>query len=202
MISHLLGTVIGIGPNWAVIDINGMGLKFGCTPATAASLRPHQEAKVATSLVVREDSLTLFGFLQEAERDAFELVQSASGVGPKVALAMVSVLTPAQLREAVLSGNVRTLCLVPGIGLKGAQKLIIELKDKVLGLDVGEAADRQIGSLDEEWREQVSAGLEGLGWSSRDAQSACESVAPLREQDPTTPVAVLMKAALQGLARA
>ena len=195
MIASLSGTVGSVRLDSAVIVVGGVGLKVQTTPATCAAMRVGQPAELATSLVVREDSLTLYGFAGADERDCFELVQTASGIGPKIALAVVSTLGPDDLRAAIAGGNVAALTRVPGIGAKGAQRLILELKDKIGQLSV---AGRQ-GTLAGGWREQVKAGLEGLGWSSRDAESACDRVAALAETE--TSVAILMRTALQSLAK-
>lgn len=200
MIALLSGTVAAAGANWAVIQAGGLGLKVLCTPATAAKLRPGEGATVHTSLVVREDSLTLYGFADAAERDCFELAQGASGIGPKIALAVVSVFTPEDFRVAVSAGNIAALTRVPGIGSKGAQRLALELKDKVAILaGTGEGVPSVAGPTS--WREQVVAGLEGLGYSSRDAEAACDRVAPLAAEDPTPGVAELLRAALRTLAK-
>lgn len=202
MIDRLSGTAVAAGPNWVVVQAGGLGLKAWCTPATAAGARIGQDCALSTTLVTREDSMTLYGFQGEDERDAFELVQTASGVGPKLALAIVSVLTPGDLVAAITAGDVKRLTSVPGLGPKGAQKIIIELKDKVARLAVSPTSiPRPAGATDEQWRDQVSAGLQGLGWSAKDADAACERVAPLAADDPNVSVAVLMRAALQSLAR-
>ncbi|MFT4226789.1 Holliday junction branch migration protein RuvA [Micropruina sp.] len=200
MIAQLSGTVIAAGATWVVVDLNGFGLRAQCTPATASAVRIGQPTTLATSLVVREDSLTLYGFADADERDCFELVQSASGIGPKIAQAVVSVLSPDDLRAAIASENIPALTKVPGIGVKGAQRLVIELKDKIntLAAITGPVTS---ASLPAQWRDQVKGGLEGLGWSSRDADKACDTVAPLVDDDPATPVAVLMRAALRSLAK-
>ena len=203
MIARLTGTVVAVGGTWIVLDLSGFGVRALCTPATVASVRLGQEATLHTSLVVREDSLTLYGFSDADERDAFELVQTASGVGPKIAQAMVSVLPPDDLRVAIATGNVAAITRVPGIGPKGAQKLIIELKDKVAALGGGSASRGGRAPLPQpgDWREQVSAGLESLGWGVRDAAAAVERVAPLREADPELGLGELMRAALRSLAK-
>lgn len=204
MISRLSGTVVEAGATHVVLDLGGFGVRAWCTPDTCAGVRPGQQQLLHTSLVVREDSLTLYGFAEAAERDAFELVQSASGVGPKLALALVSVISPAELVTVISTENLTRLCAVPGIGRKGAQKLVIELKDKVLTLGVDatqDAAATVAPAHSEQWREQVSEGLQGLGWSARDAAAACEKVAELAATDPQPGVAVLMRAALRSLAK-
>lgn len=201
MIAQLTGTVIAAGATHVVLDLNGFGVKALCTPATAAAVRLGQPATLATSLVVREDSLTLYGFTEADERDCFELVQSASGIGPKIAQAVVSVLSPDALRAAIAAENIAALTKVPGIGVKGAQRLVIELKDKINTLAAITGPATSAGSAPAQWRDQVKGGLEGLGWSSRDADKACDAVAPLADDDPATPVAVLMRAALRSLAK-
>lgn len=202
MISHLAGTVTAIGASAAVLDVNGFGMKALCTPGTLAGLRLGQEATVHTSMVVREDSMTLYGFGTADERDLFELVQSASGIGPKIAQAVVSVMGPEDFRRAIASEDLTALCRVPGIGRKGAQRMVIELKDKVNALGmVGELPTSTGAAGQALWRDQISEGLVGLGWSARDAEAACDSVAHLAEEDPQVGIAVLMRAALASLAR-
>ncbi|HRL49150.1 MAG TPA: Holliday junction branch migration protein RuvA [Propioniciclava sp.] len=203
MIAHLTGTVSQVGGTWVDIDLGGFGVRALATPATVASVTVGKVATLATSLVVRQDSLTLFGFSDPEERDAFEMVQTASGIGPKLAQAVVSVLPPAELRNAILSENLVALTKVPGIGRKGAQKMVIELKEKVNALgpvpDLGGAASALPGPA--AWRDQVASGLESLGWSARDAAAAVEGIAPLQEQNPALGIGELMRAALQSLAR-
>ncbi|MFZ1410233.1 MAG: Holliday junction branch migration protein RuvA, partial [Micropruina sp.] len=191
--------VLAAGPTWVVLDLHGFGVRAHCTPATAGAVRVGQRAALATSLVVREDSLTLYGFADDAERDCFELVQSATGIGPKIAMATVSVLNPSDLRAAIASSNFAALTKVPGIGIKGAQRLVLELKDKVGLLAI--ASDLAGPSEPDDWRAQVRGGLEGLGWSTRDAEKACDTVAPLAEAEPPASLGILMRAALQSLAK-
>src|SRR5690606_37740220 len=133
-----------------------------------ATLRQGHEATVPTSMVVREDSLTLFGFSDDDEKACFELVQTASGVGPKLAQAVLSVLSPDALRRAISSDDVKTLTKVPGIGQKGAQRIILELRDRIgVVAPGGESASG--GGARDAWRDQVLQGLVGLGWSAKDA---------------------------------
>lgn len=201
MIAHLSGTVTAAGPTWLIIDVGGVGIRTLCPPATAAAVRVGETSTLITSLVVREDSLTLYGFSDDEARDAFELVQTASGVGPKLAQAIVSVLNPQQLRTAIQTENLAALCAVPGIGRKGAQKLVIELKDRIQVLAVDATAEARTGHPAPVWREQVSAGLQGLGWSGKDAESACDRVAAAQPDAAEMPVAQLMRTALASLAR-
>ncbi len=202
MIAQLSGTVVAVGATWIVLDLGGFGLRALCTPTATAAARVGQPLTLHTSLVVREDSLTLYGFADADERDAFELVQSASGIGPKIAQACVAVLPPDALRVAISTENLTALMKVPGIGRKGAERLVIELRDKIHGLGVGAGgAAAQPAPAASGWAEQVAAGLESLGWSARDAAAAVERVTPLAEADPALGVGALMKAALRTLAR-
>lgn len=203
MIAQLRGTVVSVGGTWIVVDLSGFGVRALCTPATVAAVRVGEPTTLSTSLVVREDSLTLYAFADDDERDAFELVQSASGIGPKIAQAVVSVLPPDELRRAIASENVTALTKVPGIGPKGARKMIIELKDKVNALGAIPNLTTRTASAGESevWRDQVISGLESLGWSTRDASAAADRVAPMRDEDPGVGIGELMRAALRSLAR-
>ena len=201
MISHFSGTVTAAGPTWVVLDNHGIGVKVLCPPATAASARVDQTMTLQTSLVVREDSLTLYGFVEADDRDAFELVQTASGVGPKLAAAIMSVLDANQLASAISAEDEATLCRVPGIGRKGAAKMILELKDKMAIVAPAGATPAGTSQPVAPWREQVADGLIGLGWSAKDADKAVEEVATLKEADPSMTIGNLMRAALRSLAR-
>ena len=202
MIAYVHGRVAAVTLSSAVVEVGGVGLEGHCTPGTLAGLSPkvgtRGEATVPTSLVVREDSLTLFGFADEDEKTCFELVQTASGVGPKLAQAMLAVLSPDDLRTAVGGEDVKTLTKVPGIGQKGAQRIILELKDRI-GAPVGGAAPAAPAAA-EPWRDQVRQGLQGLGWSAKDADKAIEQVAPDAGEAPD--VAGLLRAALRTLSKA
>jgi Holliday junction DNA helicase RuvA len=205
MIAHLNGMVAGVGLDGAVIEVGGVGLRVQCTPDTLATLKPGESARVATSLVVREDSLTLFGFATDDERNVFELLQTASGVGPRLALAMVAVHSPDALRRAVAAEDVKALTMVPGIGNKVAQRIILELKDRLgapsdPGPGFGAAPSRRAAPS---WRDQVTMGLVNLGWSARDAEAAVAAVeADTTEADGQAPdVATALRAALRKLSK-
>lgn len=203
MIAFVRGEVSGIRATEAVLDVGGIGLALHCTPATTAELRVGQQAQLAASLVVREDSLTLYGFATEGEREVFELVQTASGVGPRLAQAMLSVHAPDDVRRAVAMEDLAALTKVPGIGRKGAQRIVIELRDK-LGPATGEPAGVGVGVAAPTggWQEQVRTALLGLGWSARDADAAVDQVAPLAAENGQQPdVPSLLKAALRALAK-
>jgi Holliday junction DNA helicase RuvA len=200
VIASLSGTVQQVGPTSAVVEVGGLGVLALCSPGTVAGLRVGQRATLATSLVVREDSLTLYGFASADEREFFELLLTATGVGPKLAQAALAVLPPDQLRAAIASENLVQLTKVPGIGRKGAQRMVIELKDKINATGLVAEPHTSPGAQPL-WREQVSQGLVGLGWSAKDADAACTEVEPMVAEDPQVSVAVLMRAALQALAR-
>lgn len=207
MIAFVSGPVAALAPTTAVIEVGGIGMAVQCTPNTLAELRIGKEAKLATSLVVREDSLTLYGFAEDDERQVFELLQTASGVGPRLAQAMLAVHTPDALRVAIATGDEKALTAVSGIGKRGAQKLLLELKDR-LGEPVGAHIGRQgIGTAVAAmgWRDQLHGALIGLGYATREADEAVAAVAPQAEatvaEGGAPQVGQLLKAALQTLNR-
>jgi Holliday junction DNA helicase RuvA len=199
LIAFVRGEVAALTLNSAVLEVGGVGLELMCTPGTLATLRTGQVAILPTSMIVREESLTLFGFLDEDEKTVFGLVQTASGVGPKLAQSILACLTPDELRVAVAADDTKTLTRVPGIGQKGAQRIILELKDR-LGAPVGPSRHGRTPSVPAPWKDQVLQGLVGLGWSAKDADAAVEMVAPEAGDDPQ--VAVLLRSALRTLSRA
>lgn len=201
MIAFVRGRVAAMTLTSAVVEVGGVGMELLCAPNTLAELRIGQEATLPTSMVVREDSLTLFGFADEDERSMFELVQTASGVGPKLAQAMLAVLTPDAIRAAVSGEDVKTLTCVPGIGQKGAQRIILELKDRVGG-PVGTVAAQPAAGSAAPWKAQVQQGLIGLGWSGKEADKAVEAVAAQQQPGPDADVAALLRAALRSLSKA
>jgi Holliday junction DNA helicase RuvA len=147
------------------------------TPGTAASVRRGQEAALSTTLVVREDSLTLYGFGSDDERDMFEQVQTVSGVGPRLALAMLSVMPPDRIRAAISGSDVAALTKVPGIGKKGAERMVLELRDKI-GVPGGTGGVATPATPSgPAWRDQVTEALVGLGWSAKQAEDAVKRVA-------------------------
>jgi holliday junction DNA helicase RuvA len=207
MIAHLAGCVAAVAPEGAVIEVGGVGLLVQCTPGTLAGLRLGEHARLATSLVVREDSLTLYGFGSDDERNTFELLQTASGVGPRLAQAMLAVLTPDTLRRAVASEDLAMLISVPGIGRKGAQRIVLELAGRLgAPADIGvPAAAGRAGPGAPQWQEQVRAGLVSLGWQAREADQAISVVEPDLTAEAAEPgeidVAVALRAALRVLGR-
>jgi Holliday junction DNA helicase RuvA len=205
MIAFVSGPVAAIGPDTAVVEVGGVGLSVQCTPTTLAGLRVGEPARLSTSMVVREDSLTLYGFADDDERAVFELLQTASGVGPRLAQAMLAVHRPDALRRAFAAGDEKALTQVPGIGKKGAQRLLLELRDR-LGAPTGPVApaapDISGGGA---WRGALHEALTGLGWTSREADAAIAAVEPRAAEAAaagrTPPLGELLKAALSSLHR-
>ncbi|HST64077.1 MAG TPA: Holliday junction branch migration protein RuvA [Mycobacteriales bacterium] len=194
MIASVHGRVAAVSAAGAVVEVGGVGLAVQCTPGTLARLRVGQPARLSTSLVVREDSLTLYGFSDDDERSVFELLQTASGVGPRLAQAALSVLPPAEVRVAIATADVTALTRVPGIGKKGAERLVLELRDKIGAI---EAPGPVEGTPTAPWRDQVGQALVGLGWSAREADEAVTAVAPDATASPDVPA--LLRAALRVL---
>lgn len=202
MISSVRGEVLSVGLDHAVVEVGGVGMAVQATPTTLAGLRRGQAARLETALVVREDSLTLFGFADAAERELFGLLQTVTGVGPRLALATLAVLDPAALSRALADGNLTTLMSVPGIGRKGAERLVVELRDKVAPPDpvaelpadeAGTGSVVATGTL----RDQVVEALVGLGFAVKPAEKAVdETVGALGESAGSSAV---LRAALHRL---
>ncbi len=201
MIASVRGPVTHVGLDHVVVEVGGIGMLVHTTPATASACRRGAEASLATSLVVREDSLTLFGFGAPAERDMFQTLQTVSGVGPRLALAMLSVMGPDQLAVALSTGDSKALTTIPGIGAKSAERLVLELRDKVgvVRGAGGAPAAGAVASSDtrEPWRGQVTEALVGLGWSAKQAGDAAERVAATAPADAD--IAVYLRLALREL---
>ncbi|MBP0448518.1 Holliday junction branch migration protein RuvA [Kitasatospora sp. RG8] len=202
MIAFVQGPVAAISAGTVVVEVGGVGMAVQCTPNTTAGLRLGEPARLATSLVVREDSLTLYGFADDDERAVFEILQAAPGVGPRLAQAMLGVHSPDELRAAVAAGNERALIAVPGIGKAKAAKLLLEYKDK-LGAPHGSVpAQKPVAAGPAPWGEQLHAALVGLGYAPREADEAVTAVTPEAEAQAVTDVGALLRAALRTLNRA
>ena len=179
MISIVTGTVRVIHIDRLIVEVGGIGLSVLVNPATSSSVTLGSSVQLFTSLVVREDSLTLFGFLSEQARGFFELVQTVSGVGPKVALSILSVLAPEDLARAIAQEDVAVIERVPGIGRKGAQRMILELKGKLSDLS---ASDTYRGHQPA-WREQLTSALVSLGFSPKDSDQAISALVNRMQSD-------------------
>ena len=214
MIASVSGRVAAVGPDGAVVEVGGIGLAVQCTPGTIARLQVGETARLSTSLIVREDSLTLYGFADDDERSLFELLQTANGVGPRLAQAVLAIHPPREVRRAVSMGDLKALMQVPGIGKKGAERLVLELRDRLgvtttdTQLDGGGALPAGLGPITPvaPWRDQLAAAIVQLGWSSREAETALATLDPVAEEQQTSAgavdVAVLLRQALQLLGRA
>ena len=199
MIASVRGVVAAIAPDSAVIEVGGVGLQIQCAPGTLAGLKAGVEARLATSMVVREDSLTLYGFADDDEKHLFELLQTASGVGPRLAQAVLAVHQPDAVRRAISGGDLAALTRVPGIGKKGAERLVLELRDRI-GAVLG-GPDAPAGVLRGDWQDQVRQGVLALGWSATQADQAVAAVAETIEGE-VPPVPVLLRQAIRLLGRA
>ena len=202
MISLINGIVRSISSDRAIVEVGGVGLAVSLTSQTTAQLNLGTPVQLFTSLVVREDSLTLFGFLDEESRSAFELVQTVSGIGPKVALAILGAHTPQSLAVAIAQEDIKAIEKVPGIGRKGAQRLILELKGKIS--DFGSVDHKQIHQP--VWREQLTSALISLGFTAKDSDSAITAVVSQYADNgidaQNVDISELLKAALQSGRRA
>lgn len=202
MIASLSGTVLACGTDWLIVEVGGVGLKVSSTPTVCGATAIGDVARLATTLVVREDSLTLFGFLAEVDRDVFESLQSVSGIGPRIALAALATYSGNDLRAIVANKDEAALTRISGIGKKGAQRLIIELEDK-LGPPTasGLTQSTAISVAPASWAGQVTEALVGLGWSNREAESAVAAVAADVRPDDEVSVADMLARVLREMNR-
>ena len=192
MIASLSGKVKATTLNSAVIDVGGVGILVQIAPRLAPSLNVGVTAHLHTMLIVREDSLTLFGFENQQDRELFEILMSVTGIGPKVAQSALSVYDAQEIVSAIVNDKPVVLERIPGLGKKGAQRLILELKEKVKSLNISSSM-RAAG-----WRDQVSEALMGLGFTSRDTDDALDLVSSHFGSDVgTTDISALLKFALQ-----
>ncbi|MDJ0456614.1 Holliday junction branch migration protein RuvA [Arthrobacter sp. NQ7] len=173
MISFLRGTVAHVGLSTAVIDLNGAGMSVFATPQTLGRLRVGEEGQLFTSLIVREDSLTLFGFATDDEREVFDVLLSVSGVGPRLALAVLAVHDPEAVRVAAHTGDSKTFTKVPGIGPKVAGRIVLELAGKLVPQGTAPAAGAATAA-EAAWKPQVVAAMTSLGWSEKDASASID----------------------------
>ncbi|HKS45881.1 MAG TPA: Holliday junction branch migration protein RuvA [Amycolatopsis sp.] len=196
MISSVRGEVLSVGLNHVVVEVGGVGLAVQATPATLATLRRGEQVRLHTALVVREDSLTLFGFADADARELFGLLQTVSGIGPRLALAALAVLDPDKLRTAIAEGNITVLTQVPGVGRKGAERLTLELRDKVVAAASADtvATPATAGAV----RAEVVEALTGLGFPAKQAEQAVDKVLGGGEASDTSAV---LRAALTTLGR-
>lgn len=175
MIATLFGTVRALKLDQAVVEVNGVGYLIHITAKTSAQLSVGRDFQLFTSMVVREDAMTLYGFIENDHRELFELVQTVSGIGPKVALAITAAMDIEDLALAVNSKDEGAIASVPGIGKKGAQRLILELSGK---MDFAHPASKSTGFS---WRDQLIDALTGLGFARKQAEQAINEIAANRD---------------------
>ncbi len=205
MIASVRGTVAAVSADGAVIELGGFGLAVSCSPGTLARLRVGDEARLATSLVVREDSLTLYGFADDDERALFELLQTANGVGPKLAQTILGVHSPREVRRAIATNDLTALIKVPGIGRKGAERIVLELRDRIGSIDGG--SDAPLSGLGvaavAPWRDQLTHALAGLGFSAKESADTVDVLAnELAESGDAADLAALLRRSIYLLGRA
>ena len=198
MISSVRGEVLAIGLDHAVLEVGGIGYAVHATPSTLAGLRRGEPGRLATTLVVREDSLTLFGFADDAERELFGLLQTVAGIGPRLALAVLAVHDPDTLRRALAGAEVTTLTRVPGIGPKVAQRMVLELKDKVGASTAAAASPAAASNGSSPRRDEVVEALLGLGFTAKPAEAAVDQA---HAANPHADASTLLRTALTHLAR-
>lgn len=182
MIASVAGRVASLGPDAVVVEVGGVGLAVQCAPATLARLRVGEPAALTTALVVRETELTLYGFADADEKEVFEALQTAAGVGPRLAQAVLAVHRPDDVRRAVALEDLTALTKVPGIGRKGAQRIVLDLRDR-LGPPTGASEPLPRPRRAAAWQDQVREALVGLGYPARDADGAVSAVAEALAED-------------------
>ncbi|MDN3459655.1 MULTISPECIES: Holliday junction branch migration protein RuvA [Rhodococcus] len=199
MIASVRGEVLDIALDHAVIEASGVGYRVNATPVTLGALHRGSEARLFTTMIVREDSMTLYGFSDTESKDLFSLLQTVSGVGPRLAMATLAVLEPDALRRALSEGNLTALTRVPGIGKRGAERMVVELRDKVdaVATPAGAASGAVVGSS---IRDQIVEALEGLGFPIKQAEQATDSVLA-ESPEATTSVALRSALSLLGKTR-
>lgn len=195
MIASVRGEVIDIALDHAVIEAAGVGYKVMATPTTLATLRRGDESRLITAMIVREDSMTLYGFADADARDLFGTLLGVSGVGPKIALATLAVYDAPALRQALADGDVTALTRVPGIGKRGAERMVLELRDKIGPVTAGPGVTAISGHA---VRGPVVEALVGLGFAAKQAEEACDKVLAA---DPEATTASALRAALSMLGK-
>ena len=195
MIAAVRGEVLDVALDHVVIEAAGVGYKVMAAPSTLATLRRGTEARLITAMIVREDSMTLYGFADADARDLFLMLLGVSGVGPKIALATLAVYEGNALRQALADGDVTALTRVPGIGKRGAERMVLELRDKVGSLA---GAGGTPGAVGHAVRGPVVEALVGLGFALKQAEDACDKVLA---ENPDATTASALRAALSALGK-
>lgn len=196
MIASVRGEVLEVALDHAVIEAAGVGYRVNATPSTLATLRQGTQARLITAMVVREDSQTLYGFIDSETRDLFLTLLSVSGVGPRLAMATLAVHDAAALRHALHDGDVAALTRVPGIGKRGAERMVLELRDKVGAAAAGAAPAVNGHAV----RVPVVEALVGLGFAAKQAEEATDKVLA-DDRDASTSGALRAALSLLGKSR-
>jgi Holliday junction DNA helicase RuvA len=197
MISSVRGEVLEVALDHVVIEAAGIGYRVNATPSTLATLRQGSEARLVTAMIVREDSMTLYGFLDRDTRDLFLTLLSVSGVGPRLGMATLAVHDAPALRQALADSDVAALTRVPGIGKRGAERMVLELRDKI-GSAGGSAPAPAVNG--HAVRSPVVEALVGLGFAAKQAEEATDNVLA-GDQDATTSSALRSALSVLGKAR-
>lgn len=198
MISFVRGPVAQLSLAQAVIDVNGVGMLVHATPKTLGGLRLGEEATVTTTMIVREDSMTLYGFADADEREVFDVLLSVSGIGPRLALAILALLEPESIRRAVADADGKAFTKVPGVGPKVAGRIVLELKGKLI--PTGAAVASTPAAVRMEWKDQVVAAMTSLGWNEKDALKAIDAaIAAEPELGQSANVPAILRATLRYL---
>lgn len=193
MITHLKGRLVEKNPTFVVIECSGVGYFVNISLHTFSKISDSESIQLYTHLQIKEDSHTLYGFAENSEREIFRLLLSVSGIGSSIARTMLSSLTPVQIKNAIASGDVPTIQAVKGIGAKTAQRVILDLKDKVLKIyDIDEVSPNSNNTN----KEEALSALEVLGFVRRQSEKAVEKVL---SQDSTLSVEDIIKHALKNL---
>lgn len=198
MISFIRGPVAQLSLAQAVIDVNGVGMLVHATPKTLGELRLGVESTLTTSMIVREDSMTLYGFVDAQEREVFDILLSVSGIGPRLALAILAVLEPEAIRRAVADGDGKAFTKVPGVGPKVAGRIVLELKGKLVPTGVAVSPTQPGAPM--AWKDQVIAAMTSLGWNEKDALKSIDAaIAAEPELAVTANVPAVLRATLRWL---
>lgn len=202
MIGFLRGKVEYISMDYCLLDVGGVGYRVFVSGNTRSQLKNGQETMLYTYLSVREDAMLLYGFLTQAEYELFQLLITVSGIGPKVAMGIIGAITPEALSQAVQSKNVKALTALPGIGKKSAERMILELKDKLHFSDDGEFAETGTGivagEIGDDIYSEAMAALMALGYSQGEVSEVFSSFGSL---DQEADVQRVIKMALRELSR-
>lgn len=206
MIASLRGQVLAMGPDHAVIECAGVGYRVTVTPRLLGQLRRGEEAVVLTTLVVREDAMHLYGFADAASQEMFDVLQTVSGLGPRLAVACQSVLEPEEIAQAVRDADAKTLQRVPGVGKRVAERMILELKDKIthfIAAPTVDEVEEEVGAGQlpveaDQVADQVSQALVGLGFAEKEIGPA---VVEVLSQRPELDTAAALRASLSALSR-